>query len=134
MSENENLTVTILREIRDEIRSTNVRLDQTREELSAKLDQTNSRLDVFVREQIRQGTMMVAMQASIGKIVDVVVSLDLRLTALEQGVERVVEELERLNSRIDHVFTGPLGVTVRAYDQRLTSVESRVEALERKAS
>ncbi len=36
-----NLTIEILKEIRDEIRKTNARLDQT----NARLDQTNSRLD-----------------------------------------------------------------------------------------
>jgi len=38
------LTLTVLLEIRDEIRTTNVRLDETRNELGARIDQTNDRL------------------------------------------------------------------------------------------
>ena len=41
MAEAENLTVQILREIRDELKGTNARIDQT----NARLDQTNERLD-----------------------------------------------------------------------------------------
>lgn len=39
------MTVAILREIRDEIRGTNDRLDQTRVELKAEIGTTNARLD-----------------------------------------------------------------------------------------
>jgi hypothetical protein len=40
-----DLTVAVLREIRDEIRTTNSKLDATRVELTAKIDETNVRLD-----------------------------------------------------------------------------------------
>lgn len=137
MTDVENLTIAILREIRDEIRSTNARLDQTREELGARIDQmgariddvrdtlgaridaTNTRLDRVVQEQIRQGTTLV-------KVVEAIESLDRRQDALEAGVGRVVDELERLNARIDNVFVGPMGTTVRDHEQRLTALERKV--------
>jgi hypothetical protein len=44
----------VLRSIRDEVRSTNVRLDQTREELSVRLDKLSTRLDQ-TREELSAG-------------------------------------------------------------------------------
>ncbi len=41
-----SLTVEILKEIRDAVRTTNDRIDQTRIELSRQIQQTNERLDV----------------------------------------------------------------------------------------
>jgi hypothetical protein len=38
-------TLAVLKQIRDAVTLTNVRLDQTRQELSQRLDQTNERLD-----------------------------------------------------------------------------------------
>ncbi len=40
-----DITIELLKSIRDEIRTTNERLDQTRSELSERIDQTNERID-----------------------------------------------------------------------------------------
>ena len=45
MAKPKDLTLAVLREIRDEIRSTREELRSTREELSSRIDGTNTRLD-----------------------------------------------------------------------------------------
>ena len=47
-----DLTVRILTEIRDGVRETNSRLDQTRGELSLRLDKTNSRIDTLTQRVV----------------------------------------------------------------------------------
>ncbi|MEZ4389730.1 MAG: hypothetical protein R3A48_01440 [Polyangiales bacterium] len=145
MEEN-SITVAILREIRDELRTTrtelnqrldqtNERLDQTNERLdqtNERLDQTNGRLDSVVHEQIRQGTSLIEMKRLQEKLVDVAVAADGRQLAMERRLGQVVNELQKLNSRLDNVLTGPLGTYVRAHDRRIDDLEQRVEAIEHK--
>ena len=142
MGETPDLTVAILREIRDEIRATNARLDVT----NARLDETNTRLDRMFQEQIRHATAIVALEAgqrdliggqrelvaAVGRVVDAVVAVDRRVSALEQGQGRIVDELRAINGRLDRVLTGPMGTAVREHDARLDAVEARVDVLERR--
>lgn len=123
MEEN-SITVAILREIRDELRTTrtglNERLDQSNERLdqtNERLDQTNERLDSVVHEQIRQGTSLIEMKRLQEKLVDVAVAADGRQLAMERRLGRVVTELQKLNSRLDNVLTGPLGTYLHAHDR-----------------
>ncbi len=145
MEEN-SLTLAILREIRDEVRSTRVelsqRIDQTNERLdqtNERLDQTNERLDLsnerldsVVREQIRQGTTLIEMQRVQEKMVDAVVGLDRRQMSMERTMGQVVTEIQKVNARLDNVLMGPLGRYVRTHDHRLDDLEQRVEAIEHK--
>jgi uncharacterized coiled-coil DUF342 family protein len=51
-----NVTIEILKSIRDEVRSTNARLDQTNgrlDQTNARLDQTNGRLESMREELVR---------------------------------------------------------------------------------
>jgi len=67
-----NLTVSILREILDEVRKTNQRLDQTNE----RLDQTNERLERLERRQteteVRLATELVAVASAVGELTELV--------------------------------------------------------------
>ncbi|MBI5513395.1 MAG: hypothetical protein HY909_06470 [Deltaproteobacteria bacterium] len=107
---------------------TNTRLDET----NNRLGQSNKRLDMVVQEQIRQSTAIIAMQAGQEALVQAVVALDRRQDALEAGVGRVVEELSKLNDRVDNVLTGPLGGQVRESSARFERLEARVDVLERR--
>ncbi|MBI5516136.1 MAG: hypothetical protein HY909_20295 [Deltaproteobacteria bacterium] len=128
MSDVENLTLLVLREIRDEIKVTNNRLDQTVARLDqtvARLDDTNSRLDNtilrldrVVQEQLRQATLLVDMRKDQEKMANALVNLD--------------EAVRGLNSRLDNVLLGPFGQTVRDLDRRVTSVEDRLSTVERR--
>lgn len=117
-----NLTVEILKQIRDEVRQTNERLDRT-----------NERLDQVVHEQIHHATAIASLErgqreltVAVGKVVDAIVALDHRQ-------EATLVELRQLNARIDNVLTGPLGKHVRTTTERVDALEVRVEALERRA-
>jgi prefoldin subunit 5 len=126
MSEVESLTVAILREIRDGVLDTNRRLDRTREELGAeirdtnqRLDATNQRLDQVVQEQIRQATLWAAMRLDQERMAEALVSMR--------------DAIGGLNERIDHILVGPMGQSVRDLDRRMTSVEQRLDAFERRS-
>lgn len=106
---NDDIKVTILREIRDEIRKTNGRLDETNGKLdqtNTKLDQTNSRIDEtnsridqlrddvirrFTETEVRLATAITAHVGEVRRLVDVVEErrehhrdLDARVTRLEE--------------------------------------------------
>ncbi|MBX3232478.1 MAG: hypothetical protein KIT84_16005 [Labilithrix sp.] len=100
MTEGE-LTVAILREIRDEVRKTNDRIDQT-----------NDRLDRVVEQQIRHATAIVGLEAAQRDTAEIL-----------RGLVRVVQEH---NARIDNVILGPMGETVREHETRLRRVEERL--------
>jgi predicted nucleic acid-binding Zn-ribbon protein len=80
-----DLTVAILREIRDEIRTTNQRLDATREELSQRLDTTREELGQRIDETNR-------------RIVESEVRLATAVTDLRQSV---VEVRDLLKEQLD---------------------------------
>ncbi|MBI5514974.1 MAG: hypothetical protein HY909_14455 [Deltaproteobacteria bacterium] len=123
MSDVESLTLAVLREIRDKIQGTNERLDQTRTELLARIDQTNERLDRTnerldrtnerldrtIQEQIRQATVLV----------------DVR-----RDMERMANAMVAFNDRFDNLLLGSLGTTVRDHTRRLDDLEERVEVME----
>jgi predicted nucleic acid-binding Zn-ribbon protein len=107
-----DITIDLLRSIRDEIQS-----------LGRRQDETNNRLDRVVQEQIRQATAIIELQHA-------VVDLHKGQTELTRGQGVIVEELRKLNDRIDHVLTGPLGGLVRDHEQRISSVERRLATVE----
>lgn len=95
-----DLTVVILREIRDEIRATNGRVDQT----NSRLDQTNSRLDELrdelsrriVASEVRTSTAIADLTGSVRQLTGLLQSqLDLR-----PRVESCEREIERLKERL----------------------------------
>jgi DNA repair ATPase RecN len=95
MAENvETLTVTILREIRDEIRATNERLDTTNE----RLDTTNERLDRVERRQVESEVRLSTAVLALGQTLIEVRDL-LKDRSADRGrltrVEARVETLER---------------------------------------
>lgn len=105
-----DITVEILKNIRDEIRETrtelretrtelSTRIDETRAELSARIDETNARVDALGRRQV-----------------DTEVRLATELTAVAAAVREVRDEL-----RID-----------RALRRRVDDHEARIAALERR--
>ena len=104
----DNLTVRVLIEIRDELRGTNQRLDQTNARLdqaNERLDQTNERLDqvrtdlkeeLFAAE-VRSATQMTALIGSSRDVADLLRDrFDLR-----DRVERCEREIEALKKRAD---------------------------------
>ena len=78
--EPESLTVQILREIRDEVRGTNARLDQT----NARLDQTNARLD---RVEVGLGTLREEMLARFEVVETTLRDLAQQLVVLARAVK-----------------------------------------------
>ncbi len=123
MSDGTDLSIEILKQIRDEMR-------MTRQELGAKIEQTNTRLDRVVNEQIRHATAIVELERGQGNLERGQVAIVAALERLFDGQEKVVGELRRINARIDNVLVGPMGESVRDHDARVTRLETRVEAIE----
>jgi predicted nucleic acid-binding Zn-ribbon protein len=92
-----DLTISILREIRDEIRKTNERLDQTNErldqtrsDLSARLDQTNIRLDK-TREELSRHIVESEMRTA---------TAITSLAGTLQDVKKLLDERREMNKRV----------------------------------
>ncbi len=98
MAEPHDLTVEILREIRDEIRTTNTRLDRTREDLAARIDQTNARLDQTNARLDRLDEAMLDLAQQQRFVVRYV------KTIAERPVPRV-EEVDDLRRRVESLET-----------------------------
>jgi chromosome segregation ATPase len=95
-----DLTVRILTDIRDELRTTNQRIDQTNQRIdqtNQRLDQTNARLEQMrqhsVESEIRLGTAITDMTGTLHEVRD-----HLAVRALEarvQDCERDIADLKR---------------------------------------
>jgi hypothetical protein len=89
-----DLTTQILIEIRDELRTTNARLDET----NGRLDQANGRLDRLERREveaeIRTSTALVDVLGAIHEVRDVLLD-DRRLRATVADHEQRLQALER---------------------------------------
>src|SRR5438270_131030 len=114
-----DLTIAILREIRDEIRKTNERLGSTNE----RLDATNERLDRVVHEQIRHATAIVDLERK--------TSEGFQRTA--EGFDALIHEIRTLNGRLDSVLIGPMGNQVRDHEDRIKRLEERSPTPRRQA-
>ena len=129
-----SLVPALLREIRDEVRSTNTRLDKLDERLSGRLDklderlsgridETNTRLDRLERRQteadIRLSTSLIELQKA--------------QNATTEAVRALIAETRTLHARLDHVFIGPMGAKVREHEDRLDTLTIRMDAVERRA-
>ena len=99
-----DITIEILREIRDEIRNTNGRIDGVRDELRATnnelrttKDETNARFDTFTRRQteteIRLATEIIAVAGAVREVRDVLRE-DLALRARVDDHERRISAME----------------------------------------
>jgi hypothetical protein len=98
-----DLTIEILKAIRDEAKETNVRLDQT----NLRLDQTNLRLDAardelserIVHSELRTATAITELAGTVREVRDVLrTSLELR-----PRVERCEDDISELKERLDRV-------------------------------
>lgn len=91
------VTLTVLREIRDEIRSTNDRLDQTRVELTAQLDQT--RVELSGRLANLEGAMgeLAQQQAFVVRWLKAGSRRDRRL---ERDVIKLTERVDAMEARL----------------------------------
>jgi predicted nucleic acid-binding Zn-ribbon protein len=101
-----DVTVQILREIRDEIRGTNARLEKTREELGQRLEDLDQRLEKtrddlgrrITQSEVRTATAIVELASSVQSVKELLADrLDLR-----DRVERCETDIADLKRRIDH--------------------------------
>lgn len=88
-----DVTVQILREIRDEIRKTNERLERTNE----RLDQTREELGRHIVEsELRTATAITGLAGALGEVKDLLASrssLDGRVTRCEREIEALKERI-----------------------------------------
>ncbi len=91
-------TLSVLKQIRDAVTQTNVRLDQTREELSQRLDHTNERLEHLARlhteTEIRLATELTAVIGAVHTVRDAVVA-DRELRKTVDDHEQRLTAIER---------------------------------------
>jgi len=88
-----DVAVAILREIRDEIRQTNERLDRTRNELSAGIDQTNQRI---TESEMRTATAIAGLAGTLADVKELLSSgLELR-----GRVDRCELEIAQIKQRL----------------------------------
>jgi hypothetical protein len=107
-------TIEILKSIRDEIQG-----------LGRRQDETNSRLDRVVQEQIRQATAIIELVRGQERH-------ERLLERHEQALVKLIDEVQGLGTRIDNMLTGPLGEQVREHGQRLASLDQRMTSIEQR--
>lgn len=132
MSEVKDLTIEILRQIRDEVRLTRVELSERIDRTNERLDRTNERLDQVGQDQIRHATAIVELEKGQRELQRGQVAIVEVLERLSAGQERMIDQLQRMNARIDGVFLGPLGSAVRDHDERITKLEQFVAVAKRR--
>jgi hypothetical protein len=102
-----DITVEIMKSIRDEAKQTNGRLEEMREELSTRIEETNSRLlemreelsTRIVHSEIRTATAITELAGTVREMTAVVrTSLELR-----PRVERCEDDIRDLQNRLDRV-------------------------------
>ena len=98
MAREGNLPVEILKEIRDEIRQTNVRLDETRADLSSRLDHLSGDMGQLQRRQteteVRLATELVAVVGAVHGLRDAILE-DRRVRQTVEDHEARIRTLER---------------------------------------
>lgn len=118
MDEVANVTVLILREIRDELKATRRDLTERIDQTNARLDETNARLDVTIARLDVTNTRLDSHEKVLLRLVDVVERMDGR-------VERLDGRVERLEGRLENFITG----THREDHEALRRRVDRLEAL-----
>jgi predicted nucleic acid-binding Zn-ribbon protein len=98
--ETNDITVEILRDIRDAVRETNTRIDQTNDRINGtntRLDEQTERLDRRITQsEVRTATAILALKGSVDDVKDLLGSrLDLR-----DRMDRREREIEVLKARI----------------------------------
>ena len=113
-----DLTIEILRSIRDEIRG----LKQTTEERFESLERTtNERFDRLEGRLDRHEQILVRHE-------QILIQLVRGQERHEQVLGKLIVEVQGLGSRIDNIITGPLGEKVRDLDRRVTQLEQHAAA------
>jgi hypothetical protein len=94
MTKPTDLSLAVLKQIRDAVLSTNVRLDQTREELSQRLDQTREELSRRQTEtELRLATELTAVVGAVHSLRDAVIA--------DRELRKTVEDHEQRLSAIE---------------------------------
>jgi hypothetical protein len=112
----DELNTKILIDIREELRANREELRTTRDELREEIRGTNKRLDFVSEQNIRQATAMVALESRLGNAIE----------GLQTDVRGLNAEVRGLNGRLDNVFIGGMGKTVREHESRLQRVEQHL--------
>jgi hypothetical protein len=110
MEEN-SLTLAVLREIRDEVRT-------TRTDLTSRFDHLTSRFDHLTERVDEQGSLLQTIAA-------VQIRQEALLQRHDDALGSIVHELRWIHERIDHVYEGPLTSAVRDHETRLRRLEGR---------
>jgi chromosome segregation ATPase len=139
-----DLTIELLKQIRDGVHGTNARLDETKAELSARIDETRTELSARIDETRTELSARIdrtrteflealwSMDARIERLDARVESLDARVESLDARVESLDARVEK----IDHRFAESIGIMRALTDKddrlaaELADLRRRVEALE----
>ena len=114
-----DLTVEILKQIRDEVRNTNVRLDATNE----RLDRHEEVLIKLLQGQERHERLL----AHHGQLLE---RHERVLERHEQALSQLVVEVQNLNGRFDNFLTGAHQKAHQDISDELATLKQRVDRIE----
>ena len=125
----DDLTVGILRGIRDEIRATNVHLDALRQDTNSRFEElrgdTNRRLDHLAEGQIRLTTEVTELKGDVSELKGDVSELKGDVRELKGDVSELGSRIAKIDDRFEHfLVTG--GTAVRDLTSRVARVERHV--------
>lgn len=117
MEEN-SLTIAILREIRDEIRT-------TRTDLTDRIDRLTDRVDHLTDRVGSLESLTSTMAAVQVRQEQVLVRLAEASERHETALLELVRETRRIHDRIDNIYEGPVSSTLRDHETRIRRLEGR---------
>jgi chromosome segregation ATPase len=107
-----DLTLRLLKQIRDGVQTTNARLDQTRAELGARIDQTNAHLTQTNAHLTQTNASLDQTRTELGARID---------QTRTELIERIDQTRAELGERL-----GETNARLQKMDVRLTSVEGHI--------
>jgi chromosome segregation ATPase len=125
----QDLTVEVLRSIRDEITGlradTNARFAELRTETNASIAQTNARLDFLADGQVRLATEVAGLRGDVHDLRGEVHDLRGEVHDLRGGLTDLTKVVEKNGQRFEH-FLATEGDVIRDLRRRIERVESHV--------
>jgi predicted nuclease with TOPRIM domain len=118
-----DLTLEVLRQIRDEVHSTNERLEELRGDTNERLDAMTERLDA-TNERLD------ATNERLDRHEEVLIQLVQGQTRHERALGKLVDEVQALGARFDNFLTGSHQRSHQEISDRVAALSDRVGRLE----
>ena len=124
MEEN-SLTIAILREIRDEVRTTRTDLTDRIDRLTDRVDHLTDRVGSLESLTSAMAAVQITQAKQLTEITAILREHSERFDRHEVALLDLVRETRRIHDRIDNIYEGPVSSTLRDHETRIRRLEGR---------